>query len=46
VEVYGVDAPGLERLRKVHEDGALFPFILERDGAEKNLVNFERGVQV
>ena len=46
VEVDGVDAARLKGLRKVHEDGPGLALVLEPNGAEKNPVYLERGVQI
>src|ERR1039457_3196799 len=46
VKVDGVHAAGAERLREVHEDGAGVALVMERGGAEQNLVDVERFMQV
>ncbi len=46
VEVDGVHAAGAEGLREVHEDGAGVALVVERGGAEEDLVDVERFVEV
>ncbi len=46
VEVDGVLAPGVQRLRKIDEHGAKLAFVLQRGSPEQNLVDIERRVQV